>query len=92
MLERRVYVYAVEKETARVLRHQYLRDDDIGICNLINLASRLVYACKHANVEVYAIDMRPGLARDYQEAQKSTLFTDWVHFRDILQREGVQLA
>lgn len=91
MFERRVYLYAVEQETARVLNHQYLKGDDIGVVNMLNAACRMTYACKHANVDIYAIDMRPGLANDYLMAAKSSLFTDWVHFKDILQREGIKL-
>ena len=91
MLERRVYVYAIEQETARVLEHEYIRSEYIGITNIMNVARRLQYACKHANVDIYAIDMRPGLANDYMSSVKSTLFTDWVNFRLILQREGIKL-
>lgn len=91
MCEKRIYLYAIEQETCRVLNHQYIVGEDISICGLLNAASRLTWICKHAKVDIYAVDMRPGLARDYQDSVRSALFTDWVHFKDILQREGIKL-
>ena len=52
----------------------------------------LLLRMKNPNVEhVYAIDNRYGLRRDYRESMKENSIESHYIFKDILEREGIQI-
>ena len=52
----------------------------------------LLLRMKNPSVEhVYAIDNRYGLRRDYRESMKQNSIESHYIFKDILEREGIQI-
>ena len=88
-MNRKVYLYAFNK-VMKVVDCMFLKEEDISVRNIIGLA-RWMINTNPEPVNVYAIDARPGLYKDYKEAVKTTDFTKHVAFADMISREGIQI-
>lgn len=89
---KRIYLYGISgaEDQYRIIRYSYIDDDSISIKNIIYFATLMVI--KNPSIErVYAIDNRKGLAVDYREAIKKNSIESFVIFKDILEREGLQV-
>ena len=89
---KRIYLYGISgaEDQYRIIRYSYIDDDSISIKNIIYFATLMVI--KNPSIErVYAVDNRKGLAGDYREAIKKNSIESFVIFKDILEREGLQI-
>lgn len=75
----------------RVLEYYCIFDTS---CNIISEIYRISERLKAKNPsirQIFAIDNRRGLRRDYQEAFRQNSIEGWMCFKDILQREGLEI-
>ena len=87
---KRIYLYGLAnaKEQYRVVWHSYIEPEEFSTKNVKAHAAWM--RLEHPSVEhVYAISMRPGLARDYQNAVRRNTIESNVIFKDMLEREGL---
>lgn len=74
----------------KVLRYFVIEEEFISICNIKHCAFTM--QDKYPEVkQVFAIDNRYGLRRDYIEAIKKDSLESCVEFKDILEREGLKV-
>ena len=73
-----------------VLNYFCIYEEYVSIRSIQQEASLL--RMKNPSVErVYAIDNRYGLRRDYRESMKQNSIESHYIFKDILEREGIQI-
>lgn len=73
-----------------VLNYFCIYEEFVSIRTIMSEARLL--RVKNPDVEhVYAIDNRYGLRRDYRESMKQNSIESHYIFKDILEREGVQI-
>lgn len=60
------------------------------ITEIYRVSSRM--KVRNPSIEkIYVIDNRKGLKRDYLESFKANSIEGWVIFKDLLEREGIQV-
>lgn len=87
-----VYIYGLggAEKQYKVLHYKFLVDEDISIRNIIYEATMM--KVRNPSIEkVYAIDNRHGLKRDYQESYRKNTIESCAIFKDILEREGLEI-
>ncbi len=73
-----------------VLNYYCIYEEFVSIRTIMSEAKLL--RVKNPDVEhVYAIDNRYGLRRDYRESMKQNSIESHYIFKDILEREGIQI-
>ncbi len=73
-----------------VLNYYCIYEEFVSIRTIMSEARLL--RVKNPDVEhVYAIDNRYGLRRDYRESMKQNSIESHYIFKDILEREGIQI-
>lgn len=73
-----------------VLNYFCIYEEFVSIRTIMSEAELL--RMKNPSVEhVYAIDNRYGLRRDYRESMKQNSIESHYIFKDILEREGIQI-
>lgn len=73
-----------------VLNYFCIYEEFVSIRTIMSGAELL--RMKNPSVEhVYAIDNRYGLRRDYRESMKQNSIESHYIFKDILEREGIQI-
>ena len=73
-----------------VLNYFCIYEEFISVHSMREEARRL--RLKNPSVEhVYAIDNRYGLRRDYRDSMKQNSIESHYIFKDILEREGIQI-
>ena len=89
---KRIYLYGISgaEEQYRIVRYSYIDEDSISIKNIMYFSGWL--QIKNPSIEhVYAIDNRKGLFGDYKEALEQNSIESFAIFKDILEREGIQV-
>ena len=87
----RVYLYGLAgaSEMYRIVSHMYIDTEKYGYDTRVEKEEARNMAWKNPSIKrVYAISMRPGLARDYTEAWTKNSIESYNIFKDILEREG----
>lgn len=87
-----VILYGVSgpSQAYTVLNYFCIYEEFVSIRTIMAEAYRL--RMKNPSVEhVYAIDNRYGLRRDYRESMKQNSIESHYIFKDILEREGLQV-
>ena len=91
-MSKRVYIYGLggaDKQYA-VLAYSFLVNEEITIKNFVYEADLL--RLNNPSIEhVYAIDNREGLKQDYQDSIREHSIESCYIFKDILEREGIQI-
>lgn len=73
-----------------VLNYYCIYEEFVSIRTIMDEANRL--RMKNPSVDhVYAIDNRYGLRQDYRESMKQNTIESHYIFKDILEREGLQI-
>lgn len=73
-----------------VIKYYCIFEEDISITNIAYQATMM--RIKNPAIEhVYAIDNRHGLRQDYIESIKKNSIESCAIFKDILEREGLQI-
>ena len=91
----KIFLYGIAgaNQAYRVVKYWCFFDiemEPVTIRDLVYHASML--QVKNPSIEhVYAVDDRRGLHGDYREAMKKNSIESWVIFKDILQKEGLQI-
>lgn len=78
---RRVYIYGFNK-LHEIVDVKFLQEDAISIKNMMWITEQMI-----ANTEahqIYAIDNRWGLRRDFMDSIKSTDFVKHIEFEDLV--------
>lgn len=90
---RQVILYGVSgaNQAYTVLNYYYcIYEEFVSIRTIMDEARRL--KMKNPSIEhVYAVDNRYGLRRDYRESMKQNSIESHYIFKDILEREGMQV-
>ena len=91
----KIFLYGIAgaNQAYRVAKYWCFFDietEPVTIRDLVYQASML--RIKNPSIEhVYAVDDRRGLHRDYREAMMKNSIESWAIFKDILQKEGLQI-
>lgn len=89
---KQVILYGISGPTQAytVLNYYCIYEEFVSIRSIMDEALRL--RMKNPSVEhVYAVDNRYGLRRDYKESMKQNSIESHYIFKDILEREGMQV-
>ena len=94
-----VYLYGLggADQMYRVIRYSAVEIDNLvgtnyGVIRTLKYEAS-VMRMKYPNIErVFAIDNGRGLARDYANALKTNTIESHAIFKDILEREGLELT
>ena len=94
-----VYLYGLggADQMYRVIRYSAVEIDNLigtnyGVIRTLKYEASMM-RMKYPNIErVFAIDNGRGLARDYINAWKKNTIESHAIFKDILEREGLELA
>lgn len=87
-----IYLYGISgaDQAYRVLKYQFIIEEEISIKEILYTATMM--RVRNPSIEhVYAIDNRRGLKYDLQTAMKRNSIESWAIFKDILEREGLQV-
>ena len=87
----RVYLYGLAgaSEMFRIVNHEYIDVETYGYSTQYENYRAREMARENPSIKrVYAISMRPGLARDYKNAWTKNSIESYAIFKDILEREG----
>mgnify|MGYP004567709075 CR=1 FL=1 len=85
-----LYGVAGADKCYKVIRYFVIEDELISIAAIKHCA--FVMKDRHPEVkQVYAIDNRYGLRRDYMESIKKDSVESCIEFMDILEREGIKI-
>ena len=74
----------------RVLKYFCIYDEHIDIAEIKRIA-RTMQVIKPSIEHVYLISNRHGLKREFQESIKRNSIESCAIFKDILEREGIQI-
>ena len=75
----------------RVIRYTPIPEDSFSIKTLIYEAQMM--KIRYPNIErVFAVDNRRNLGRDFMESIKKNTIESCAIFKDILEREGLELT
>ena len=94
-----VYLYGLggADQMYRVIRYSAVEIDNLvgtnyGVIRTLKYEATMM-RMKYPNIErVFAIDNGRGLARDYANALKTITIESHAIFKDILEREGLELT
>lgn len=86
---RQVFIYAFNN-LHRVEVFRYLEEPFIGIRRICEIAEWMVSNNDYIR-NVYVVDNRPGLKKEFDEAMKSPDFARHVEFEDSIACEGIWL-
>lgn len=94
-----VYLYGLggADQMYRVVRYSAIEIDNLvgtnyGVIRTLKYEAAMM-RMKYPNIErVFAIDNGRGLARDYTNAWKKNTIESHAIFKDILEREGLELT
>lgn len=94
-----VFLYGLggADQNYRVVRYTPVEIDNLlgtnfGVIRTLKYEAQMM-KMKYPNIErVFAIDNGRGLARDYKEAYKKNSIESHAIFKDILEREGLELT
>ena len=94
-----VYLYGLggADQMYRVIRYSAVEIDNLvgtnyGVIRTLKYEATMM-SMKYPNIErVFAIDNGRGLARDYANALKTNTIESHAIFKDILEREGLELT
>ncbi len=81
----------------KVIRYEQIQIDDIlesffGLVQTFKYESNMM-RIKHPNIErIFIIDQRRGLAKDYKNAWTKNSIESHAIFKDILEREGLEIT
>lgn len=89
-MTRRVYLYAFD-ELYNIVDCMFLEGEEITVRNMKRLAGWMIDRVASLHVQVYAVDNRPGLYREFRESVKRNDFTKMLEFADTVQHEGLRL-
>lgn len=89
-MTRRVYLYAFD-ELYNIVDCMFLEGEEITVRNMKRLACWIPERVTSLKVQVYAVDNRPGLYREFRESVKRNDFAAMLAFADTVQREGLRL-
>lgn len=74
----------------KAVRYYVISEEFITVCNILHCAFTMMD--KYPTVKsVYAIDNRCGLRKDYIESITKDTVESCAEFKDILEREGIQV-
>ena len=91
-MSKSVYIYGLGGADQQYVAIKYvlLMDEDISISNIIREAQLL--KIRNPDIQkVFAIDNYKGLRRDYLESIKKHTIESCAIFKDILERDGIQI-
>jgi hypothetical protein len=83
---RRVYLYGFN-EVWRIADTRFLEEDAISITNMLKMVERMMEYKPDIRM-VVAVDNRGGLYQDYMKSVRSSDYTDWYEFADLVANEG----
>ena len=89
---RQVILYGISgaSRAYTVLNYFCIYEEFVSISTILGEARRL--RMRNPDIEhAYAIDNRYGLRRDYRESMKRNSIESHYIFKDILEREGMQI-
>lgn len=89
-MTRRVYLYAFD-ELYNIVDCRFLEGEAITVRNMKRLANWMTDGVTSLKVQVYAVDNRPGLYREFRESVKRNDFTVMFTFADTVRDEGIRL-
>lgn len=89
-MTRRVYLYAFD-ERYNIVDCRYLEGEEITVRNMKRLADWMTEGVTSLKVQVYAVDNRTGLYREFRESVKRNDFTVMLEFADTVRDEGIRL-
>lgn len=85
-----LYGFGGPEDIFRVVRWHVLDLDEACVTEILYQARRMIV--NYPNIQkVYALDNRYGLRRDYKDAVRSSSMEGWVLFKDICEREGLEV-
>lgn len=90
---RTIFLYGIggPSDQYRVIRYTPIEEDSFSIRTIIWEAQMM--KVKYPSVKrVFAVDNRKGLRRDYMESMKKNTVESCAIFKDILEREGLELT
>ena len=90
IMTRRVYLYAFD-ELYNIVDCRFLEGEAITVRNMKRLANWMTDGVTSLKVQVYAVDNRPGLYREFRESVKRNDFTVMFTFADTVRDEGIRL-
>lgn len=85
-----LYGFGGPEDNYRVVRYSVLYHEEVSIRELTYQAKKMSVTYRNIR-SVYAVDNRYGLYRDYKDAVKSNSMEGWVLFKDICEREGLEV-
>lgn len=89
---RKILLYGIggAREAYRVLAYYCIFNDDISITNIWKMAAWL-RASNPSIKQVFAMDDRRGLKREYMDSLRLNSIESHMIFKDILEREGREI-
>lgn len=94
-----VYLYGLggADQNYRVIRYTPIEIDNLvgttfGVINTFKYEACMMKQRFPSIERIFMIDNRRGLNRDYQEAWRKNSIESYAIFKDILEREGVELT
>lgn len=89
---KQVFLYGIADaaDQYRVVRYFCIEDEDVSINNIM-YSAQMMKIKNPSIVQVYAMDNRRGLRRDYMESIKKNSIESCAIFKDILEREGLKV-
>lgn len=85
-----IYGIGGPEDDYKVLRYRVINQEFISIAIVKNFAE--IMRNEYPSVqEIYAMDNRWGLMKDYKEAFKNNSIAGWFEFKDLIEREGLKI-
>lgn len=89
---KKMFLYGIggASDNYRCIRYTSIPEEDVSVLTLKYEASHM--RGEYPNVQrVFAMDDRPGLAWSYRAAIKKNALESHIIFRDILERQGIEI-
>ena len=85
-----LYGIAGAEEQYRVVRYTCIPEEDFSVLTFKYEALKM--RMEYPNIErVFMMDNRHGLRRDYVVACKKNSIENWIAFKDMLERQGIEI-
>lgn len=85
-----LYGFGGARESYRPIWYTAIPDDSVSVTTFLYEAAMM--KARMPNIEeIYLVDNRPGLARDYKTAIKKNNIEGFAIFKDLIQKSGIKL-
>lgn len=88
MFERRIYVYAFDRETGELIESRYLREEHFSVKNICAEAMALDIKCQ-GKANVWICDGSKEIGDAVKTMNRTRLFEDKVIFRMLIEQYGM---